>query len=1770
MKSKTEIKIIKEIIEGGLDKVEAKDHQNLIKQFPALFSMNEAKLNFDPTHIEEIKESHKALYLALKSTMPIEAEFTSEQKVDIYIELAKQFFSDEIGKTDQYKWAHNMAIAAQKVWENATPEDNVKCALKIQKAFQCGIKNRSLTTSDCMNKAKINNEFGPWIYNGWKFHEKNKEALKNASSFLLFNNLQSSNVVAQATRPEVVSNTTSDLPFTASSTNAPPTQGDPYAKLRNTQANSINQQFTASKGATREEIAAALVLKEIYTTEVAFFNQLASLNYALEDPSVLQKIRLLSNPEDRSTIDNYKKSLADFLNKYKISGFCPILILSPGEEKVEPLEGLGKLLEHQSAAQYLNDLSGLVTQTGPAQKIFSDNLELKAASPAIDGIAIENHFLTPFQRLLKYPLLMKELLKKIQNPVLKIDGSIINNASQLETKTKEIASFANTKQKEHLIQEAIGVPPAKDKLRVLRCISSMKLNFEKPDREIDYNRMLTATYPTLFKWDLIGNRIVVIAKNKVEIEAAVGLDKARDLNPEKFNLETLIQLYNKDKNPLWLVLASTKPIDDTFTRKQKIEIYGKLAKACLNGELGPYDKSTPALEALQAAVELAENHPECDKTLNDTFGPTTKNKKLIDSPIISKLIEKGKLRKDNIIYQKLHDVSARTQNTYTENPAEDNDSAYESRTPSPVSMTPESANTPINENPTPPQPQMMDVNAAKSTGPDSNGPIVEPTEATGTPQSSKTHETTSNAAYAEINTDTIIPASVETPTADAPVVSPQTQEIQTAPVSPSTFAAPLHTETPAVPNSPVTTNDHIGDIMSYDDLSSLYVYIDPQTLIHNQEKFIADNLNTKKCPENEKNTIEILYILNELYSTEVGFFKDLIKLSDALNMPEVLKQIEKLSNPADRKAINDYKNALTDFILEDYKTQSFFSNLTTSNSQEQNKVINGLNGLSQYQNTQAYTDRITRLVVQGSAITKIIENNPKLQKSMPLIERSEVKDYLLKPMQRIGKYPLLLTGMLKAISKHPNLENYLENMHAIKKQVSQATSTTNNFIGLIDDANKEIQQAMGKSKSKDKLSVLRCVTLLNPELEQQKTGFNYNSILTTTFPEIFKLNKDGNITVSSKNDKLLISQALGINQDGVIDPNQFNSTKLIELYDKDKNPLWLVLASRQPIDENFTRVNKVAIYGKLITAYQNKELGTLDTFHIKIASRAMEIAKGHPECDQALNEVFPDDHGIDALILSQNKFIADNLNTKKCPENEKNTIEILYILNELYSTEVGFFKDLIKLSDALNMPEVLKQIEKLSNPADRKAINDYKNALTDFILEDYKTQSFFSNLTTSNSQEQNKVINGLNGLSQYQNTQAYTDRITRLVVQGSAITKIIENNPKLQKSMPLIERSEVKDYLLKPMQRIGKYPLLLTGMLKAISKHPNLENYLENMHAIKKQVSQATSTTNNFIGLIDDANKEIQQAMGKSKSKDKLSVLRCVTLLNPELEQQKTGFNYNSILTTTFPEIFKLNKDGNITVSSKNDKLLISQALGINQDGVIDPNQFNSTKLIELYDKDKNPLWLVLASRQPIDENFTRVNKVAIYGKLITAYQNKELGTLDTFHIKIASRAMEIAKGHPECDQALNEVFPDDHGKNAKPPTTASAPSENSSNNTHQSHRDKIIAEINRLNKEAHNFITKHIFGFGDPKEKAKKIQEALNQVNANDDPLKSVEVVTALAHHRSSYKENTLNSEGQIDLKYATKSYKNVMSETREDHASTKKPDHSNSNDSDDIKLKK
>ncbi|WP_244940862.1 hypothetical protein [Legionella sainthelensi] len=346
------------------------------------------------------------------------------------------------------------------------------------------------------------------------------------------------------------------------------------------------------------------------------------LNEKYNDPKFYEMMEQLASLEyDREKVNTVCKKYEDTLIRKNAVYNQARTTLDPNSSPNNPMRGTQtrdittftimpaqNLPRVSMVIRAINDQLTRFRDADPAPDYHLDQQE-----PNTPNVAIESLFAQTAGCLERSGPKNSELQKKIG------EKTVANQAEALYSK-KESGSSVEQKQ-----------------AFFLREILNLNLNAPNTNtgeaRVKDFSAYLEAVlvqcYPDTFA---LNSKEELIIKGGVDndrtknIHKAVGsgLDEESSqikLDPAQFDAKTLDELYKADKNALWLVLKSVKPIDENFTAQDKVQAYIELAQAYKAQKIGATDKYLGAYNMAQAAIEIAQKHPECQKLVHDAFGP---------------------------------------------------------------------------------------------------------------------------------------------------------------------------------------------------------------------------------------------------------------------------------------------------------------------------------------------------------------------------------------------------------------------------------------------------------------------------------------------------------------------------------------------------------------------------------------------------------------------------------------------------------------------------------------------------------------------------------------------------------------------------------------------------------------------------------------------------------------------------------------------------------------------------------------------------------------------------------------------------------------------------------------------------------------------------------------------------------------------------------------------------------------------------------------------
>ena len=421
-------------------------------------------------------------------------------------------------------------------------------------------------------------------------------------------------------------------------------------------------------------------LEEIVMNEVNLLSDFQRLNNQLSVLRGWVDTHGKNNKKGQlATIDMYLEKLNSLISSYE---HLPSLIASinddgTGMEPEQLLEKIGARVQSPEYIQIMDQLGELVVYQTEMNEIYmmhrtelltSEDYNQARKSSKVMGNSrseqrreISDFTSMPFQNLLRIAMPIRELNKDAKHFKSTNPDYYIPEQQVPEKNNPKIQHFIDiTSEAAERVGEAVEVVdnkidaiksakaefsklPAKmkeEKKQGLMLRAILNLNLNSPLQNNTYasvvapsaylKTVLTQAYPELFLLDP-RNGIKVVAQDPstyIDIHKAIGIDllklheaapnKTITLNPEKFDAKILDELYKDTKNPLWLVLKSTKPINETFTAVQKIQSYAELAVVFKEAK-DPVAASTLA----QAALAVAQEHREDSAAFTAEFGASS-------------------------------------------------------------------------------------------------------------------------------------------------------------------------------------------------------------------------------------------------------------------------------------------------------------------------------------------------------------------------------------------------------------------------------------------------------------------------------------------------------------------------------------------------------------------------------------------------------------------------------------------------------------------------------------------------------------------------------------------------------------------------------------------------------------------------------------------------------------------------------------------------------------------------------------------------------------------------------------------------------------------------------------------------------------------------------------------------------------------------------------------------------------------------------------------
>lgn len=238
-----------------------------------------------------------------------------------------------------------------------------------------------------------------------------------------------------------------------------------------------------------------------------------------------------------------------------------------------------------------------------------------------------------------------------------------------------------------------------------------------------------------------------------------------------------------------------------------------------------------------------------------------------------------------------------------------------------------------------------------------------------------------------------------------------------------------------------------------------------------------------------------------------------------------------------------------------------------------------------------------------------------------------VKEYAKEPALHLRRLPSLLESVAKEETGAPSASTQQQRADLLIPKAKAIHLETRTMVHF-DKWPKEPTSLHQLDKQSAVLRSLLFLNINSPEEARQRNGKpkdeveHLNEYLKTVlvegFPTLFGLNEDGALEVLAPDtDGENIIQALGLDErlPNDLNPQYFDAKVLKELMENDENtyraPLWAVLLSMKPIDNNFSIADKVESYEAVTNLIEDKQIGSASKTNVglNVANAAMRVVE---------------------------------------------------------------------------------------------------------------------------------------------------------------------------------------------------------------------------------------------------------------------------------------------------------------------------------------------------------------------------------------------------------------------------------------------------------------------------------------------------------------------------------------------------------------------------------
>lgn len=425
------------------------------------------------------------------------------------------------------------------------------------------------------------------------------------------------------------------------------------AKIKNAQENS---QDALSNKIISKQTSYLSTLSEVAITEQTFITQMQLLQTTIENAIAIEKSHLFKNKIKIAKLESYLEKIKPLTNAQ-----TNLRLFSCYDDKnlADTERNIYNWILSSEFQNYIDTLINIAVEFNEIQPTLSEiEPPCNEGTQAVFDTKPVALAASSIQRITRYKDLVEAISKSSEKLAASTNNSNLNSnvSSQAQEHLANYATVYNNRlgylaemkraHEEMDAQANVRYPLYKNKDKnqefqraALKKIIDLKINthLNKNHHYRGYvETLLVRAYPELFimtdrSFD-INTKFQKRTFNGLEVDytlfyKALGYPlntkEPIQFDPKRLNVQILASLYQSTKNPLWLVLKSTKPIDETFSPNDKVNTYRDLALACINREVSSGDeKYEVAITLANSAYAVAAEHPDAVVAARDGFTPT--------------------------------------------------------------------------------------------------------------------------------------------------------------------------------------------------------------------------------------------------------------------------------------------------------------------------------------------------------------------------------------------------------------------------------------------------------------------------------------------------------------------------------------------------------------------------------------------------------------------------------------------------------------------------------------------------------------------------------------------------------------------------------------------------------------------------------------------------------------------------------------------------------------------------------------------------------------------------------------------------------------------------------------------------------------------------------------------------------------------------------------------------------------------------------------------